>query len=40
MSVASESDLRHGPHIVASLAERWGVNELDDGKVVWAEFDE
>ena len=40
MPLASESDRRHGLHIVASLAERWGVNELDGGKVVWAEFDE
>jgi hypothetical protein len=40
MPAASESDQRHGLHIVASLAERWGVNEIDGGKVVWAEFDE
>lgn len=30
---------RHGLEIVASIAERWGVDKLDDGKIVWAEFD-
>ncbi|HVF21349.1 MAG TPA: ATP-binding protein [Mycobacteriales bacterium] len=27
-----------GLHLVASLARRWGVQRLDDGKCVWAEL--
>jgi Histidine kinase-like ATPase domain len=29
---------RHGLHIVSALAERWGVDAVDGGKTVWAEF--
>jgi hypothetical protein len=29
---------RHGLHIVAVLADRWGVDAVDGGKTVWAEF--
>jgi anti-sigma regulatory factor (Ser/Thr protein kinase) len=29
---------RHGLHIVEELAERWGISEINGGKVVWAEF--
>lgn len=29
---------RHGLHIVDALAERWGIQEVDGGKTVWAEF--
>jgi anti-sigma regulatory factor (Ser/Thr protein kinase) len=28
-----------GLHLVEALARRWGVTELDGGKVVWFEFD-
>ena len=30
--------LRHGLHILDALAERWGTDRVDSGKVVWAEF--
>lgn len=29
---------RHGLHILDALAERWGIDRVDSGKVVWAEF--
>jgi PAS domain S-box-containing protein len=28
-----------GLHLVATLADRWGARQTDDGKVVWAELD-
>jgi anti-sigma regulatory factor (Ser/Thr protein kinase) len=29
---------RHGLHILDSLAERWGIDRVHGGKMVWAEF--
>jgi hypothetical protein len=29
----------HGLHIVRRLADRWGAQAHEQGKVVWAEFD-
>ncbi|MFD0636662.1 ATP-binding protein [Catenulispora yoronensis] len=29
----------HGLYIVAKLTDRWGVEQLAEGKKVWVEFD-
>lgn len=34
-----ESPNGHGLHLLARGAHRWGVEEVDDGKVVWFELD-
>jgi anti-sigma regulatory factor (Ser/Thr protein kinase) len=39
-TLSQSSRRRHGLGIVASVAERWGVERLDGGKTVWAEFDQ
>jgi PAS domain S-box-containing protein len=35
----SDDEGGRGLHLVASLADRWGARQTDEGKVVWAELD-